>query len=67
MKTNVTARNLELTDRLRARIERKLHRLDRIAHSLAEANVELIAHASHSNERSHVAEVTLESNGSVLR
>ena len=67
MKTNLTARNLELTDRLRAQIERKLRRLDRIAHPLAEANVELIAKASHSNERSHVAEVTLESNGSVLR
>jgi putative sigma-54 modulation protein len=67
MKTNLTARNLELTDRLRAQIERKLRRLDRIAHPLAEANVELIAKASRSNEQSHVAEVTLESNGSVLR
>ena len=67
MKTNVTARNLELTERLRARIERKLRRLDRLAHPLAQANVEIIAKASHSSEQSHVAEVTLESNGSILR
>jgi len=67
VKTTLTARNLELSERLRAQIERKLRRLDRIAHPEAEASVELIAHASHSAERSHVAEVTLLSNGSVLR
>jgi putative sigma-54 modulation protein len=67
VKTTLTARNLELTARLRSEIERKLHRLDRIAHPDAEASVELIAKASHSAEASHVAEVTLVSNGSVLR
>ena len=67
MKTNLTARNLELSDRLRHEIERKLTRLDRKLHPLAEANVELIAHASHAAEASHVAEVTLVSNGHVLR
>ena len=67
MKTNLTARNLELTDRLRGEIEHKLKRLDRIAHRDAEANVELIAKASHASESAHVAEVTLVSNGHVLR
>jgi putative sigma-54 modulation protein len=67
VKTTLTARNLELSDQLRARIERKLRRLDRIAHPDAEASIELIAHASHSAEESHVAEVTLVSNGSVVR
>ena len=67
MKTNLTARNLELSDRLRHEIERKLTRLDRKLHPLSEANVELIAHASHAAEASHVAEVTLVSNGHVLR
>ena len=67
MKTNLTARNLELSDRLRHEIERKLRRLDRIAHPESEASVELIAHASHAAEESHVAEVTLVNNGSVLR
>ena len=67
MKTNLTARNLELTDRLRSQIERKLRRLDRITHDLAEADVELIANASHANDSAQVAEVTLRNNGDVLR
>lgn len=67
MKTNLTARNLELTDGLRSRIERKLQRLDRIAHDQAEADVEIIANASHANDGAQVAEVTLRNNGDVLR
>ena len=67
MKTTVKARNLELTEDTRAQIERKLRRLDRVAHPDAEATVELIATASHAIDSSHVAEVTLLSNGSVIR
>ena len=67
MKTSLKARNLELTDRLRSEIERKLQRLDRMLHPDAEASVELIAKASHATESAHVAEVTLVSNGHVLR
>ena len=67
MKTTVKARNLELSERMRSEIERKLRRLDRVAHPDAEATVELIAHASHATATSHVAEVTLHSNGSVVR
>ncbi len=67
MKTNLTARNLELSDQLRTDIEHKLARLDRITHPEAEASVELIANASHANDSSHVAEVTLVNNGQVLR
>lgn len=67
MKTNLTARNLELTDRLRSQVERKLRRLDRITHEMAEADVELIARASHAADSAQVAEVTLRNNGDVLR
>jgi putative sigma-54 modulation protein len=67
VKTNLTARNLELNDRLRTEIERKLSRLDRKLHPMSEAYVELIAHASHASESAHVAEVTLVSNGHVMR
>ncbi len=67
MKTNLTARNLELSDELRTQIERKLQRLDRITHEMAEADVELIANASHANDTAQVAEVTLRNNGDVLR
>jgi putative sigma-54 modulation protein len=67
VKTTVKARNLELTEDARAQIDRKLRRLDRVAHPDAEATVEIIAHASHAIDASHVAEVTLLSNGSVIR
>jgi len=67
LKTNLTARNLELSDQLRTQIERKLQRLDRITHEMAEADVELIANASHANDTAQVAEVTLRNNGDVLR
>ena len=67
MKTNLTARNLELSDLLREQIEHKLQRLDRITHDLAEADVELIAKASHAADSAQVAEVTLRNNGDVLR
>jgi len=67
VKTTLKARNLDLTDRLRSQIERKLQRLDRITHDMAEADVELIGHASHSSDSAQVAEVTLRNNGDVLR
>jgi putative sigma-54 modulation protein len=67
VKTNLTARNLELSDRLRSQIERKLRRLDRLTQDGDEADVELIAKASHSTDTAQVAEVTLRRNGDVLR
>ena len=67
MKTTLKARNLDLTDRLRSQIERKMQRLDRIKHDMAEADVELIGRASHSNDSAQIAEVTLRNNGDVLR
>ena len=67
MKTTVKARNVELTGRLRSQIDRKLQRLDRIAHHGAEASLELTAHASRAADTANVAEVTLVSDGSVLR
>jgi len=67
MRTIVKARNFEMTDRLRGQIERKLQRLERIAHPDAQASVELIAHSSRASESANTAEVTLVSNGSVVR
>ena len=67
MRTTVKARNLELTDRLRTEIDRKLRRLDRIADPDAEATLEFIAHASHDSDAANVVEMTLISNGSVVR
>jgi len=67
MRTTVKARNFEMTDRLRGQVERKLQRLERIAHPDAHASVELIAHSSRAAESANTAEVTLVSNGSVMR
>jgi putative sigma-54 modulation protein len=67
MKTTVKARNMELSSRERSQIDRKLRRLDRIAHAGAEASVELTAHTSRSGDEANVAEVTLVNSGSVLR
>ena len=67
MRTTVKARNVELTGRLRSQIDRKLHRLERVAHPDADATVELIVNASRASETSHVAEVSLVNNGTVLR
>ena len=67
MKTNLTARNIELGDRLRSQVERKLRRLDRITHPEAEASVEFMVNASHAADSSQVAEVTLNNNGNVFR
>ena len=67
MKTSVKARNLEISDRLRATIERKLRRLDRISRPESEATVELIGNASRDAGASHVAEVTLVNGGDVVR
>lgn len=67
MRTSVKARNLDLSERLRGQIDRKLRRLERLAHPDAEVDVELIAHASRATDASHVAEVTMLSNGTVVR
>ena len=67
MRTTVNSRNLELTDELRGQIDRKLQRLERITHPDADATVELFVHASRASETSHVAEVSLVNNGTVIR
>ena len=67
MRTTVNSRNFELTDVLRGQIDRKLQRLERITHPDADATVELIVHASRAAETSHVAEVSLVNNGTVIR
>jgi putative sigma-54 modulation protein len=67
MRTTVNSRNFELTDALRGQIDRKLQRLARITHPDADATVELIVHASRAAETSHVAEVSLVNNGTVIR
>lgn len=67
MRTHVKARNLDLTERLRAQVDRKLRRLERIAHPDAEVDLELIGTSARAADAANVAEVTLVSNGTVVR
>ncbi len=67
VKTVVKGRNVAVSDNLRSYIERKLRRLDRLAHRNAEAGVEVTSQASHSLDRANVVEVTLRLNGDILR
>ena len=67
LKTTLHARHFELDPRLRARIERKLQRLDRVANESSHATVELTANASRATDVAHVAEITLVTNGAIIR
>ena len=67
MQTTLHARHLEIDPPLRARIERKLQRLDRLADPPAHATVELTARASHAASSAHHAAVTVVSRGTTLR
>ena len=67
MQTTLHARHLELDDRLRGRIERKLQRLDRVADPPAHATVELTAKASRAAGAAHVAVITLVTRAATIR
>lgn len=67
MKTTLKARHVELGPTLRLKIERKLRRLDRVTPEDATASLELIGGASHASSEAHVAEVTILTNGAVVR
>lgn len=67
MQTTLHARHLELDDRLRSRIERKLQRLDRVADPPAHATVELTAKASRAAGAAHVAVITLVTRAATIR
>jgi putative sigma-54 modulation protein len=67
MRLTLKARNFELGDRLQEQIERKLRRLERLSGPDAEAIVELARNASHDSDAAHAAELTLISDGSIVR
>lgn len=67
MQTTLHARHIDLDARLRARIEKKLQRLDRIADPPAHATVELTAQTSRAADTAHAAAITLVSRGTTVR
>ena len=68
MKTIVRGHGGEpVSDELRQYIERKLGRLDRMAHRETQATVEIRGHASRSADAASVAVISVITNGEVLR
>jgi putative sigma-54 modulation protein len=67
MQLHVKGKNLEVTDSMRAYVERKLHKLDRRVHELTEVEIELTEERNPSIADSQVAEATVHLKGHTLR
>jgi len=67
MQLIIKAKNIEVTEWLRQYVETKIGKLDRYLPSITEARVELSTEKVKSAQDSQVAQVTLRSNGTILR
>ena len=67
MELHITGKNVEITDWLQQYVEKKVGRLDRYLPDIQEARVELTTQNSRRAGDRQVAQVTLRSNGSILR
>ncbi len=67
MQITIKTKNMEMTERLKTYIERKVNRLDRFMPGLDEARVELAVQPTKSAGDSQVVQVTLRNNGTILR
>lgn len=67
MELTIKGRNVELTDRLRDYVEKKIGRLDHYLPSITEAWVELASVGAKAAQDRQVCQVTVRSNGVILR
>ena len=67
MQLELKGRNVEITDRLREYVERKINRLDRYLPTIDEARMELTVHRTRSAQDRHVAQLTVRDRGTILR
>ena len=67
MQLIIKAKNIEVTEWLREYVETKIGKLDRYLPSISEARVELSTEKVKSAQDRQVAQVTLRSNGTILR
>lgn len=67
MEIVITSRNLEVTDRLKEHIEKKVSKLDRFLPTIDEARVELTVQNTKSAGDRHVVQLTLRTNSTILR
>ena len=67
MQLIIQGKNIEITDWLREYVEKKAGRLDRYLPNIQEARVELSAQKAKNVQHRHVAQITIRSNGIILR
>jgi putative sigma-54 modulation protein len=67
MDLTIKGKNVEVTDRLRTYVEKKIGKLDRYLPSISEAWVELSTEAAKAAQDRQVCQVTVRSNGTILR
>ena len=67
MQLHVKGKNLEVSDSMRAYVERKVHKLDRRVHELTEVEIELAVEHNPRIAESQVAEATVHLKGHTLR
>ena len=67
MQLHVKGKNLEVSDSMRAYVERKVHKLDRRVHDLTEVEIELTVEHNPRIAESQVAEATVHLKGRTLR
>ena len=67
MQLHVKGKNLEVSDSMRAYVERKVHKLDRRVHDLTEVEIELTVEHNPRIAESQVAEATVHLKGHTLR
>jgi putative sigma-54 modulation protein len=67
MDLTIKGKNVEVSDRLRTYVEKKIGKLDRYLPSISEAWVELSTEAAKAAQDRQVCQVTVRSNGTILR
>lgn len=67
MQLIISGKNLEVSDWLKEYIEKKIGKLDRYLPALNEARVELALENTKNMKKSQVVQVTLRSNGTIMR
>jgi putative sigma-54 modulation protein len=67
MELTIKGKNVEITDRLRDYVSRKVGKLDRYLPSISEAWVELSVEGTKAAQHRQVCQVTVRSNGTILR
>lgn len=67
MQIIIKGKNVEITDWLKQYVEKKIGKLDRYLPNVSEARVELAVQKTKSTNDRQVAQITLRSNGTILR